>query len=652
MAHGENVTCLALGRKSGRVMVTGGDDKKVNLWAVGRPNCIMSLSGHSSPIASVMFSNAEDQVVAGSLSGAIKIWDLEAAKIVHTLSGHKSSICTLNFHPYVPFVASGSLDTNVKLWDVRRKGCIFTYKGHSGCVNSVRFSPDGRWIASAGEDGVVKIWDLTAGKLLVDLKQHSAPVACVEFHPNELLLASGSSDRTVVFWDLEKFQMASATDGNSSGIRSVCFHPDGLCLYASCADALKVYGWEPSRCYDSLTTGWGRGADITMAKNQLIGASFSQTNVSTYVVDISRVQPVGGPVSVPTPPQTIRRHSYTDTRPPTQSGNKINAKEEPEDGVAATPDDETPAIAEIKDVKRYDEIFRPHKELPHTPPRDIEPFPAPPDDVPPASVPASVASKATGGGDPGATYVEKKPVTRSGSVKEREAAKKVDNAPSSYAAAAGAPSKKPSEPASSALPTDRAESSRKPPPSIRPEHFMSPEPSKEQTEMELLLSVSRGHDAVTQVMKTRLKNLQAIRSMWSPSSVKVAVDAAVSMGDRAIIIDLVNMLLASPQLWTLDICCVLLPKFLELILSGYDSYLVTTTSALVLVLKNFGSIIKSNISAPPSSMVDISREERYEKCRRCYKHLIEIWSTINTNDVGSKLANRMRELRLLMAQFD
>lgn len=40
-----------------------------------------------------------------------------------------------------------------------------------------------------------------------------------------------------------------------------------------------------------------------------------------------------------------------------------SAKEEPEDGVAATPDDETPAIAEIKDVKRYDEIFRPHKEL-------------------------------------------------------------------------------------------------------------------------------------------------------------------------------------------------------------------------------------------------------------------------------------------------
>lgn len=40
-AHSSNVNCLALGHKSGRVLVTGGDDKKVNLWAVGKQNCIM-----------------------------------------------------------------------------------------------------------------------------------------------------------------------------------------------------------------------------------------------------------------------------------------------------------------------------------------------------------------------------------------------------------------------------------------------------------------------------------------------------------------------------------------------------------------------------------------------------------------------------------
>ena len=45
MFPGADVNCLALGHKSGRVLVTGGEDKKVNLWAVGKPNCIMSLSG-------------------------------------------------------------------------------------------------------------------------------------------------------------------------------------------------------------------------------------------------------------------------------------------------------------------------------------------------------------------------------------------------------------------------------------------------------------------------------------------------------------------------------------------------------------------------------------------------------------------------------
>ena len=41
VAHGANVNCLAMGHKTGRVMVTGGEDRKVNLWTAGKPNCIM-----------------------------------------------------------------------------------------------------------------------------------------------------------------------------------------------------------------------------------------------------------------------------------------------------------------------------------------------------------------------------------------------------------------------------------------------------------------------------------------------------------------------------------------------------------------------------------------------------------------------------------
>lgn len=41
MAHSSNVNCLKIGRKTSRVLVTGGEDHKVNLWAIGKPNSIL-----------------------------------------------------------------------------------------------------------------------------------------------------------------------------------------------------------------------------------------------------------------------------------------------------------------------------------------------------------------------------------------------------------------------------------------------------------------------------------------------------------------------------------------------------------------------------------------------------------------------------------
>lgn len=41
MAHTSNVNCLKIGRKTSRILLTGGEDQKVNLWAIGKPNAIL-----------------------------------------------------------------------------------------------------------------------------------------------------------------------------------------------------------------------------------------------------------------------------------------------------------------------------------------------------------------------------------------------------------------------------------------------------------------------------------------------------------------------------------------------------------------------------------------------------------------------------------
>ncbi|XP_031392296.1 katanin p80 WD40 repeat-containing subunit B1 homolog isoform X1 [Punica granatum] len=308
VAHSGNVNCLSIGKKARRLFLTGGEDNKVNLWAIGKPNSLMSLCGHTSPVESVAFDSAETLVLGGASSGVIKLWDLEEAKMVRGLTGHRSNCTSVEFHPFGEFFASGSMDTNLKIWDIRKKGCIHTYKGHTRSISTIRFTPDGRWVVSGGYDNIVKVWDLTAGKLLHDFKFHENHIRSIDFHPLEFLLATGSADRTVKFWDLETFELIGSTRPEATGVRSITFHPDGRTLFCGLDDSLKVYSWEPVICHDSIDMGWSTLSDLCIHEGKLLGCSYYQNSVGVWVSDISLIEPYGANL-VP-PQKDVMQHEF------------------------------------------------------------------------------------------------------------------------------------------------------------------------------------------------------------------------------------------------------------------------------------------------------------------------------------------------------
>ncbi|KAL5579351.1 hypothetical protein UlMin_011793 [Ulmus minor] len=293
LAHSANVNCLNIGKKACRIFITGGDDHKVNVWTIGKPTSIMSLSGHTSPVESVAFDSAEVLVLAGASTGVVKQWDLEEGKVVRTLTGHRSNCTAVEFHPFGEFFASGSMDTNLRIWDLRKKGCIHTYRGHTQGVSTIKFTPDGRWVVSGGLDSVVKVWDLTAGKLLHDFKFHDGHIRSLDFHPLEFLLATGSADRTVKFWDLETFEMIGSTRPEASGVRAITFHPDGRTLFSGLEDSLKVYSWEPVISHDAVDVGWSTLGDLCIHDGKLLGCSYYRNSVGVWVADISLIEPYG-----------------------------------------------------------------------------------------------------------------------------------------------------------------------------------------------------------------------------------------------------------------------------------------------------------------------------------------------------------------------
>ncbi|KAM0943946.1 putative transcription factor WD40-like family [Dioscorea sansibarensis] len=291
VAHTSDVNCLSIGKKSCRVFITGGEDRKVNLWAFGKPTPLMSLSGSTSPIESVSFDPTEVLVLAGSFNGTIKLWDLEEAKMVRTVNGHRSGCTSVGFHPFGEFFASGSLDTDLKVWDIRKKECIHTYKGHTRGIRTIRFTPDGRWVVTGGEDNIVKLWDLTAGKLLHEFKFHNGQIRCIDFHPQEFLLATGAADRTVKFWDLETFELIGSAGPESSGIRSMIFHHDGRTLFCGLDENLKVFSWEPIICHDAVEMEWCTLADLCIYEGKLFGCSYRQSCIGVWIADITLIRP-------------------------------------------------------------------------------------------------------------------------------------------------------------------------------------------------------------------------------------------------------------------------------------------------------------------------------------------------------------------------
>merc|ERR1719198_367905 len=81
--HGSSVGvhCARLGEKSGQVLATGGDDKKVNIWKVGKPHAMMSLAGHSSAVECLVFDKQEEVLVVGCAGGSMQVWNLEYRKM-------------------------------------------------------------------------------------------------------------------------------------------------------------------------------------------------------------------------------------------------------------------------------------------------------------------------------------------------------------------------------------------------------------------------------------------------------------------------------------------------------------------------------------------------------------------------------------------
>ena len=172
----------------GKMLVSGGEDKTVQLWNIEKRSKHTTFKAHEKWITAVAFSADGKTVASGDAGKVIKLWNVSTGRERATLSGHKSTINALTFMPdnaplYAGYLVSGSADGTIRFWNPNAGQERLTFTtGHTEWVKAVAFSENGTTLASAAFNGTVEVWSLkTAQELTTFTKAESDLTAAVAF---------------------------------------------------------------------------------------------------------------------------------------------------------------------------------------------------------------------------------------------------------------------------------------------------------------------------------------------------------------------------------------------------------------------------------------------------------------------------------------
>ncbi|CAN8001626.1 unnamed protein product, partial [Ixodes pacificus] len=93
----------------------------------------------------------------------------------------------------------------------------------------------------------------------------------------------------------------------------------------------------------------------------------------------------------------------------------------------------------------------------------------------------------------------------------------------------------------------------------------------EMSEAEAVGSIMEQHKTILAVLHHRLRNVKIVLAQWSTKDLKMALETALNIRDQSTLVDILNVIAMRPQIWTLDMCQIVLPAIYDLLQSKYES---------------------------------------------------------------------------------
>jgi WD40 repeat protein len=207
--------------KTGTVLATGADDKKVRLFDTSAlPSSGATagavLTGFNGYVSDVAFGPDGQTLAAASVDRTVRLWHVtdatHATLLGRPLTGFTGYVYSVAFNPRQPILAVGSSQGTVQLFNIANPRDPISDGSAtvipSGYVYSIAFNSTGTVLAGAVTNGNLLLWDVADPRspaALATLTSSAKSLFTVAFDPagSRSNLADGGEDGVVRIWQTD-----------------------------------------------------------------------------------------------------------------------------------------------------------------------------------------------------------------------------------------------------------------------------------------------------------------------------------------------------------------------------------------------------------------------------------------------------------------
>ncbi|KOS22629.1 Meiotic recombination protein rec14 [Escovopsis weberi] len=157
--------CVDLSR-DGMYTASGHQNGSIYVFNNDAGRILHSLPGLAKPVRAVAFSPAGTRIAAAGDAGIIAIYDTKHGEHVANLTGHSSWVTSIDWSDTGEYLLSGSMDGKVKVWSIERGVCVATHSQMDKALWAVRWLPKtgrGEMFCTAGASRSISFYREATG---------------------------------------------------------------------------------------------------------------------------------------------------------------------------------------------------------------------------------------------------------------------------------------------------------------------------------------------------------------------------------------------------------------------------------------------------------------------------------------------------------